>query len=304
MATAALRRIATDSAVGAAGFALSASALLLQSYSMVALESLLIVAPVLFFPLLTLLRSRGDRAWLTYAAVNVWCVGFDLFVGWLAQARIPALLLPLAAALVSSAVVMLLARTAANGRSAAGRALPVAAVVAGCVFSIVPAVWDGLLTQPEAVAAPDIALTMGDGTSVGLRQLRGSVVVLNFWGVWCAPCVREMPALSAAARDMRSASVPVRFFAVNSSVGGESKEVIGRFVASHGITVPVAYDPDRAAYDGLGVTVLPTTLIIDGNGVIRWRRAGFASTADFETWLERTIRRVARTPATASRPTG
>ena len=126
-----------------------------------------------------------------------------------------------------------------------------------------------------------------DGHAVRLTDYRGKVVVLNFWGVWCGPCVREMPELADFARHAATGSA---VFAVNSEIGGETPADTARFLHVHAFEVPVVLDHDRAAYRSFHIEGLPTTLLIDPQGIVRVRRMGFAATAGYEGWLVREVR--------------
>lgn len=259
-----------DVLCGALAFAICAGALLLQNASEVAMEFALVLVPVIVFPLATLWRR-------SFVAVNVWAVAAYVALCWLAQGRIAAVLLPLAITLLVSAAAL-------------HRRLAIPAIVLGVAAAAlaVPTTWSAMLTRPVHFAAPDVLFTSLDGAPIRLRDLRGQVVVLNFWGVWCGPCVRELPDLAAFAQsaDARGA----RVLAVNSGIGGEDPPQIKRFLATRGIAVPVAIDPGRGAYRAFGIHGLPTTIVIDRNGDAIAQRVGFAATADYRGWLAREVR--------------
>jgi thiol-disulfide isomerase/thioredoxin len=113
--------------------------------------------------------------------------------------------------------------------------------------------------------------------------------VLNFWGVWCPPCVRELPDLDAARKSARMASTGARFVAVNSGIGGATEAAITHALVSHPVDLPVAFDLDQTVYRAFGIHGLPTTIIVVPHGAIRLVRVGFASTADFKAWLEENV---------------
>jgi thiol-disulfide isomerase/thioredoxin len=110
---------------------------------------------------------------------------------------------------------------------------------------------------PEAV--------FGDvtGGTVMLSQFRGRVVLINFWATWCAPCVREMPSL---ARLQDRLGGP-EFTVIAVSEDREGHEVVGPFLSKHGLTgLPVFYDETTAASRALGISGVPTTLLINRRG--------------------------------------
>jgi peroxiredoxin len=116
--------------------------------------------------------------------------------------------------------------------------------------------------------APDFALATADGTTVKLADLRGKRVVLNFWATWCPPCRAEMPDLDRVARDYRDQGVVV--LAVDQL---ESPDKVASFLAEIGIggspAIRPVFDSEGSVAQDYRVTALPSTFVIDGNGVIR-----------------------------------
>ena len=115
--------------------------------------------------------------------------------------------------------------------------------------------------------APSIAVADADGKPVQLKdRYRGKIVLLNFWATWCAPCVREMPALDALHAELGGKDFAV--VAVSIDRLGFAK--ITPFLKKLGINkLHVLHDNSRKLYRKSGVRGLPTTLIIDHEGKIR-----------------------------------
>lgn len=125
--------------------------------------------------------------------------------------------------------------------------------------------------------APDFTAVTDTGDAVQLWDMRGEVVVLNFWATWCAPCRIEMPEFERA-----SQRGIARVIAVNS---GESAEQIAAFRAEHGLTFPLALDEREQIQAQYGITNYPSTFIIDRDGVIRTRIFGALSPEQIEGLL-------------------
>lgn len=107
------------------------------------------------------------------------------------------------------------------------------------------------------------------GGVVSLESLRGTPVVVNFWTTTCGPCVREMPALAATARDHEGLTV----IGVNY---GEQQDRVQAFIDDFEIEIgyPIVLDKDGAIGRRYGVAVLPMTYFIDADGIVQYRRIG------------------------------
>ena len=125
---------------------------------------------------------------------------------------------------------------------------------------------DAAATSP----APDFELTASDGKIVRLKDLRGKVVLLNFWATWCPPCKAEMPDLNVLQRKYGAD----RDFVVLGINDMENAADVIAFAEREGIAFPLLLDPDgRVIKDLFDVRYLPTSMIIDRDGNIRdtWR---------------------------------
>ncbi|HEV7163808.1 MAG TPA: TlpA disulfide reductase family protein [Gammaproteobacteria bacterium] len=121
--------------------------------------------------------------------------------------------------------------------------------------------------------APEIHLSDLDGKPVDLQQLRGKVVVMDFWASWCGPCLQEMPALDAMVKHY-AGSAEVAIYAIASNQD-ETPEIIDGFVKSNHYVIDTAYDTDGKAAVAFHVLTFPTLVIIDANGTVRYSHNGF-----------------------------
>jgi thiol-disulfide isomerase/thioredoxin len=133
-----------------------------------------------------------------------------------------------------------------------------------------------LLKPGSRPVAPDISGTTLAGQHLSLSAYRGSVIVLNFWGSWCAPCRAEAPDLTALATTY--APRGVRFLGVDIRDDPVSADA---FVKAFGIPYPSLNDPsDELALAFRGTVPpagIPTTLVIDKSGRIAARIVGSVS---------------------------
>ena len=133
-----------------------------------------------------------------------------------------------------------------------------------------PPRFDGTIGQFTLIKplrpAPDIPLRDEKGASVTLAKFKGKVVLVNFWATWCAPCVREMPALDA----LQAKFGTDRFVIVAVSLDRLGFAKINPFLERIGVgRLTVLLDQKRALYRKVNGQGLPTTLLLDHEGKVR-----------------------------------
>lgn len=137
--------------------------------------------------------------------------------------------------------------------------------------------------QPEKAATgvmtgnllPEIQLPGPDGT-VKKIGATGKITILNFWATWCPPCREEMPELGDFVHQYGSA---VDFYAVNIQ---ETPEQVAAFLAQGKLILPVLFDKEGTVARSFRISAIPTTLIADKKGVIRFRKTGGVTRSEME----------------------
>jgi thiol-disulfide isomerase/thioredoxin len=121
------------------------------------------------------------------------------------------------------------------------------------------------LTQQVATPAPTLKLKDLDGKLYDLAQLKGQVVLVNFWATWCPPCRREMPSMESLAHGLKGESFTV--LAVNV---GENPDTIDAFTSQFNsrLHVPILLDTDSTTLQDWDVKGLPTSFLINKQGNI------------------------------------
>lgn len=114
--------------------------------------------------------------------------------------------------------------------------------------------------------APDFVLENFYGDPLALSSLRGQVVVLNVWASWCSPCRAEMPALEKVYKDKQARGLVV--LGVNSTIQ-DSGTNARTFANEMGVSFPLVLDRAGAVTSRYRVQALPTTFVLDRQGVIR-----------------------------------
>jgi peroxiredoxin len=136
-------------------------------------------------------------------------------------------------------------------------------------------------TAPEVDSyAPDFSLTALDGRPVSLSDWRGQVVLLNFWTTDCVPCRAEMPEIQAAYQAYRD-----RNFVVLSINIKEDEGAVAQFAEEFHLTMPVLLDHDGSTARRYRVRGVPTSFLIDPEGVIRRVRVGEMKRAYIDSHL-------------------
>jgi len=122
----------------------------------------------------------------------------------------------------------------------------------------------------RGASAPDFSLPrLGDGAPLALSELRGRVVLVNFWATWCKPCEDEMPAMERLYRQLH----PEGFDLVAISVDKEPEEV-KLFRQRMGITFPILLDPGEGTARDYQTTGFPESILVDRSGRIVERYVG------------------------------
>lgn len=120
-------------------------------------------------------------------------------------------------------------------------------------------------------AAPDFILMDLDDQPFRLASHRGRVVVVNFWATWCPPCRAEIPGFISLQNEFQDEDV----LFVGISLDEDGAEAVRPYAANREINYPILLDGHGVARSFGGVGVLPTTLLIDRGGHIRFRHEGF-----------------------------
>ena len=138
----------------------------------------------------------------------------------------------------------------------------------------------GRATDIRPRPAPDFILTAFDGQRIQLSDLRGRIVVLNFWATWCPPCRVEAPVLQRAAERLEADGVTLLGINV-----WDDRAAAVDFLNETGVTYANAEDATRLIPVEFGVTGLPETFVIDRRGVLVRRWVGPLTDAELDELL-------------------
>lgn len=125
--------------------------------------------------------------------------------------------------------------------------------------------------------APDFTLKTLEGPNLRLQEQRGKVVLLNFWATWCGPCREEMPQLNKLFEKYK----PLGFTLLGVNVDEDSRNAAG--VATQlGVKFPVLLDSDKRVSKLYQLSTMPSTVMIDRDGRVRFLTRGYKSGTELE----------------------
>ncbi len=138
--------------------------------------------------------------------------------------------------------------------------------------------------------APAYAAATMDGAPVTLASLRGQAVLLNVWATWCGPCREEIPYLSALHHAEEARGLKIIGVSIDTR---SDREKVADLVSQLGMPYDIWLDPDDRITGLFRASGVPATVLIDRDGVLRWRRLGVVreTTPGFRDALEAALAR-------------
>ncbi len=118
--------------------------------------------------------------------------------------------------------------------------------------------------------APDFALPARDGGEVRLSELKGQVVMINFWATWCGPCRQEMPLL----QQIHAKYEPLGFTMLGVNVEPDSAAA-QTWLKGMPVSFPILFDRKSQVSSSFGVEAMPSSVLIDREGHVRHVHRGY-----------------------------
>ncbi len=135
--------------------------------------------------------------------------------------------------------------------------------------------------------APTFALPDSSGQMVSLDDYKGQVVLINFWASWCAPCRKEMPLLD----ELQQRYAPLGFTMLGINVE-EDSSLADEFLRGTPVNFPILYDRANKVSEAYDVIAMPTTIIVDREGKVRFIHHGYQ--AGYENEYQDQVRSLIR----------
>ncbi|MEK6410315.1 MAG: redoxin family protein [Acidobacteriota bacterium] len=143
--------------------------------------------------------------------------------------------------------------------------------------------------------APEFSITTSDGRYIAIEDLQGKVVLLDFWGTWCPPCVASVPSL----RNLHKKYVKEPSFVMIGISSDSEAEKWRDFTAKNQMVWPQYLDRERRVQRAFDVRAFPTYILIDHEGIVRFRTSGssWEQTGNLEDAIRKQVKMVAKTAA-------
>jgi len=157
-------------------------------------------------------------------------------------------------------------------------------IVAVAALAIAAGIGVAVLTRPDV--APDVRFVTLSGQDLSAAELRGKVVLVNFWATSCVACVEEMPKMEEAWRRYS----PRGYEMVAVAMSYDHPNLVADFAQKRALPFKVALDADGAAARSFGnVNATPTSFLLDRRGRIVKRYLGEPDWAEFHALVERAL---------------
>ncbi len=138
--------------------------------------------------------------------------------------------------------------------------------------------WSGIAESASISGpAPNFTLKSLSGENIKLSELTGNVVLINFWASWCGPCRQEMPFLNAIHNKYEALGFTVLGVNVEEEVANARS-----FIAERPVDFPILFDSNNKVSELYKVIAMPTTVVIDRNGKLRFLHQGYQSGDEVE----------------------
>ncbi|VAX12472.1 Thiol:disulfide oxidoreductase related to ResA [hydrothermal vent metagenome] len=141
--------------------------------------------------------------------------------------------------------------------------------------------------QAESEMAPNFTLKSRAGKNIKLSELRGQVVMINFWASWCGPCRKEMPLLEKLYKKYKS----LGFVILGVNVDDKPKQAES-LLKQIDISFPILFDSDKKISAKYKVTAMPSSFFIDRDGKLRSEHKGYLP--EYELLYKNEIKKLIR----------
>jgi cytochrome c biogenesis protein CcmG/thiol:disulfide interchange protein DsbE len=140
---------------------------------------------------------------------------------------------------------------------------------------------NGILSFASDKSAPDFTLTDLSGNSISLSDFKGKVIFVNFWATWCPPCRQEIPDFIEFYKENKDSGAVILGVSVD-----KSTNEVRDFVEEYKINYPIVMATNEMVKDYKPGRYIPTTIIVDTDGMIQGKKVGIMDKATLEHYLK------------------
>lgn len=158
-------------------------------------------------------------------------------------------------------------------------------------FFGLPSYLDGTMWDKVDKQAPPFTLLTLEGDTIKSSEYKDKVIILDFWGTWCAPCKKQFPLIEKLYKENKENN-NVAFFIINPLLGGDTYEKALEFINKSEYDLPFVIDKESETYGKFNVHALPHLVIIDKEGIIRLTHTGYMESENFYDKIQENLDRL------------
>jgi thiol-disulfide isomerase/thioredoxin len=236
---------------------------------------------VLFFGAIWL-SAKSRRDWLSVFLLYVPLAGM---FGFSVLRQLPFLWPNLLLWALAAALGLFLLSAPLRRRAMVIGVVVLVAISAWYCASYIPQQMKRAMNHPGDSAAPAFAFQAVSEGAVPTTATPGKILVIDFFGTWCPPCIAELPEIARVRADLQNRR-DIEFVVVATNSGGDTPERLLAFGRRQHVTIPLAFDEGGKAHAAFGLSGFPGLVVIDRTGRVRLTREGYnSSETSFRTDL-------------------
>jgi peroxiredoxin len=237
------------------------------------LRLLYVVGAILLFCGATWMGAKSRRDWLSVFLLYVPLAGM---FGFFVLRQLPFLWPNLLLWALAAALGLFLLSAPLRGRAMVIGVVFLLAISAWYCASYIPQQMKRAMNHLSDGAAPAFAFQAVSDGAVPTTATPGKILVIDFFGTWCPPCIAELPEIARVRAGLQNRR-DIEFVVVATNSGGDTPERLRSFGQRQHVTVPLAFDQGGKAHAAFGLSGFPGIVVIDRTGRVRLTREGYNS---------------------------
>jgi peroxiredoxin len=237
------------------------------------LRLMYLVGAIVLFSGATWMGAKSGRDWLSACLLYLPLSGmFSFFV----VGQLPFLWPHLLLWALTIAIGLFLLAARLNGKARISAVVILFAISAWYCMSYIPDRMKRATNHFGDGVAPEFAFQAVSEGAVPTTATPGKILVIDFFGTWCPPCIAELPEIVRVRAGLQNRR-DIEFVVVGTNAGGDTPERLRAFARRQHITLPLAFDQGKKAHAAFGLSGFPGIVVIDRAGRVRLTRQGYNS---------------------------